>query len=231
MTSVIQTESIEMAINNLLALSNSIIDSNIFVNQKVVQATLVNTDSKVLTICEKELLSFQIKDFAVQFVTILRNLSININYKWIEELTPNNCVNYFYKLLIDSTDMAVTVINDMLSIDTIRYSYNKTLLMNAVIIYGGAVYFLNKFIQIPLLKKTQSEERMNTIYNKLEVEHKVNFYNAFNRLIDDVLTYFEYNENYNINLKQLADDRIVLLSLLIDCCQDIESLNFNTFLA
>jgi len=220
-----------MSINALFAPSNKIIDS-FNCNSTIVQAHVVAiTESRVLTFLEKEMLYFQIKDCAIQFVCILRNLSINLNYNWIEEITVNNCVNYFYKLLVDSIDMSVTVINDILLIDNIRYSYNKTLLTNAIIIYGGAVYFLTRLMNLSILKKTQSEERMNTICKKLEVEHKVNFYTAFNQLIDDILTYFEHNESYNINLKQLCDDRIALLSLLVDCCENIDSLNFNSFLA
>ena len=219
-----------MSINALFAPSNKIINS-FNCNNNILQAQSVTiTESRVLTCQEKVILYFQIKDIAIQFVSILRNLSINIYYNWIDEITVDNCINYFYNLLVDSIDIALTVINDLLSIDNIRYSYNKTLLTNAIIIYGGAVYFLTKLMNLSILKKTQSEERMNTICKKLEVEHKVNFYSAFNRLIDDVLTYFEYNESYNINLKQLCDDRIPLLSLLVYCCKNIESLDFNSFL-
>ena len=51
-----------------------------------------------------------------------------------------------------------------------------------------------------------------------------------NTLINEVITHYEYADYYNINIQQLANDKYTLLSLLNDCCENIESLNFNSFL-
>lgn len=226
MTSVFNASSSEMEINKLVSVSNKILNSDIYSTKPAV----VEINSKVLSYQERVILYTQLKDFAIQYVTILRNLSINIFYNWIDDITIDNCVEYFYKLLLDAINMSIRVINDMLSIERLIETYNKTVLMNAIIIYGGSVYFLSKFIKLSLVKRTQSFEKVISIYNKIEVDHKENFYFAFNRLIDDVLIYFDTTEIYNINAKLLNADRISIFSLLKDCCERIESLDFNTFL-
>lgn len=229
MTSVFNGNSVEMEINKLVSVSNKILNTTNDCSYSTKPA-VVEINSKVLSYQERIILHIQIKDIAIQYVTVLHDLGINIYHNWIEDITIDNCVDYFYDLLLNGINMSIARINDILSVKNIVHHYSKTTLMNAVIIYGGSVYFLKKFMQIPLLRKTQSTEKVITICNKIEVEHKLNFYTSFNQLIDDILRYFSCCENYNINLQLLSDDRIPIYWLLIDCCEKIESLDFNTFL-
>ncbi len=227
MTSVFKPSSAELEIKKIVEASNKF---NTTATTTTTNPAVVQINPRILSYEERRLLCTQIKDLAIQFVRILRDLSINIFYNWIDNITLDNCIDYVYDMLLNGINMSINSLNDMTSIENIRHSYNKTIFMNAVIIYGACVYFLNKLIQFPLVKKTQSVEIVNTVVEKIELEYKAKFYIDFYNQIDFIINYFDMNENYNMNVYQLSYDKAALFSLLMDCCENIESLHFNDFL-
>jgi hypothetical protein len=211
----------DFSINDIIAASNKTINT--------MCPTVKNTKS-ILTFEEKEILYYQILNFAKDYVSNFNYLSIYMNYEWLKDINFENSVNYFFNVLSESIEMSVRCMNNALHIDNICKSYNKTILMNAITIYGSSVYFLDKLVDLPLVIKSQNDEKIKLIYEKIKIDHKVKFYIAFETLINEVISYYENEENYNINVQQLSNDKLTLLSYLIDCCENVESLNFNCFL-
>lgn len=227
-----QRENIVLTIDDIIASSNKInqlfnYDAFSTFKPKKSENTVLQG---VLTEVEKEILCFQVKEYARDYVSNLNNLSINMDYDWINNITDDNSFLYFYDLLLNGIELAIACMNDILDINNIGNSYNKTLLMNAIIIYGSSVYYLSKLMKLQLVIKTQNNEIINLINEKINIDHKVTFYNAFNTLIGEVITHYEHADYYNINVQQLANDKYTLLSLLNDCCENLEALNFNSFL-
>ncbi len=48
--------------------------------------------------------------------------------------------------------------------------------------------------------------------------------------INHIIIQYEAIEYYNIYIQELSNNKLILLSLLVDCCESIEKLDFNSLL-
>ena len=157
-------------------------------------------------------------------------MSIYITHDWINDITIDDSYDYLYELLILCTYRSITIMNEVLNHEIIQHNFDKTKIMNAIILYGISVYYLNKLIHLPLFIKIHQPEKNNLLKNKLNSEYKSSFYEIFINQINNFIIQYEAIEYYNIYVQELSNNKMILLSLLVDCCESIEKLNFNSLL-
>ncbi len=212
-------------INSLLNSSNMITNNSIF--------SLTADKNKIINNIEREMLYFQVKDYIHQFLFQLKKLSVNINTDWIYGLTIENSVSYFYDILVLCIDTSIIVINDILNVNTVYMKFNEFMkhkLINTLIIYGASVYYLEKLMNLPILIKTQFCDKVDKVKKIINEDYKYKFYTVIENVIDEIIFYYEINDMQNEYILLFLNNKYSILSLLKDCCENLELLNFNLFL-
>jgi len=220
----LEIDYIKSTIHNLIKCSTMITNSSIF---------STNNEEKIISSLEQEMLYFQVKEYAYQFLYQLKKLSVTVSTNWVDEIKIENSVSYFYDILVLCIETSLTVINDILNVNTIYTQFNengKNKLMNVIIIYGGSVYFLEKLMNLPLLIKTYFCDKIDKVKKIINEEYKDRFHKIIENVIDEILTYYEFCDMYNENIVLLKHNKYTILYLLKDCCENFEALYFNFFL-